>query len=217
MRKWLAAMLCAVLLLSLCGCNNAPDAVGDGGGTTTTTSTTTTSTTTQSNKIDLPTDFLAVLQSQQTFVMDKVFFNGEAITLSNLLGRYHLDAIDRYTMVDMDADNVPELVIAFCSQDDKLVIKKDGNNYYGHLYGMRGMYQLNQDGSYHWNSNAGKIHGCSRVQFDGTRRIETDLWWEELKEDDTFRFFVDGKAVTEDVYLAASAVAAPEVAWADWE
>lgn len=171
----------------------------------------------QSVKMDLPDDFLAVLQGEQAFVIDKDFFNGEAITLSRLLGKYDLDSIRRYTLVDMDTDNVPELVIAFNSQDDKLVIKKDGNNYYGHLYGFRGMYQLNQDGTYLWNKNAGKIHGCSRVRFNGTQRVETELWWEELNEDGTFNFFVDGKAVTKEEYLTVTAKLADEVPWAEWE
>ena len=174
-------------------------------------------TATQPVKIDLPDDFLAVLQGEQAFVMDKDFFNGEAITLSRLLGKYDLDSIRRYTLVDMDADNVPELVIAFNSQDDKLVIKKDGNNYYGHLYGFRGMYQLNQDGTYLWNTKAGTVRGCSRVRFNGTQRVETELWWEELNEDGTFNFFVDGKAVTKEKYLTATAKLADEVPWAEWE
>ena len=211
MKKCLSLLLAGVTLVSLCACNTTPDTSEGRVDTTATT------TTTQPVKMDLPDHFLAVMRSEQTFVMDKTYFNGEAITLSHLLGKYDIDSINRYTLVDMDADDVPELVIAFNSQDDKLVIKKDGNNYYGHLYGMRGMYQLNQDGTYHWNSNAGKIHGCSRVRFNGTQRVETELWREELKEDDTFDFFVDGKAVTEDAYLATTANIAPEVTWVDWD
>lgn len=168
----------------------------------------------QSVKIDLPAHFLAVMQDKQTFVMDKYFFNGEAITLSRLLEKYN-DHIGQYTLVDMDADSVPELVVQFRSSYDNLVIRKDGDHYYGYLFGIRAMQDIRTDGTFSWAGGAGYI-GCSRLRFNGVQYETVELWHKD--EGYSYgNYYVDGKAVTKEAYLAATANPAPEVAWAEWD
>jgi len=170
--------------------------------------------TTQSVQIDLPDHFLTVMQDKQTFVMDKTHFNGEAITLSRLLEEYN-DHIGSYTLVDMDGDDVPELVVQFRSSYDNLVIRKDGNHYYGYLFGVRAMQDIRTDGTFSWTGGAGYI-GCSRLRFNGVQYETVELWHKD--EGYSYgNYYVDGKAVTKEAYLAATANPAPEVAWAEWD
>lgn len=170
--------------------------------------------TTQTDKIDLPDHFLAVLQNKQTFVMDKNHFNGEAIILSRLLDEYD-DHIGRYTLVDMDEDDLPELVIQFRSLNYNLVIKKDGNHCYGYLFGIRAMRSIHTDGTFDWAEGAGHT-GCSRLRFSGDTYEIVELW--HMDEDDSHgNYYVNGKTVTKDKYLAATANQASEVVWAEWD
>ena len=173
-----------------------------------------TDSTAQTVTIDLPDHFLAVMQNNQTLVMDKDYFGGEAITLSRLLNQYD-DHIGQYTLVDMDGDDAPELVVQFRSLNYNVVIRKDGNRYYGYLFGIRAMQSIHTDGTFYWAGGAGYT-GCSRLKFNGETYETVELW--RMDEDASHgNYYVDGKAVTKEAYLAATAKAAPEVAWAEWD
>lgn len=173
-----------------------------------------TDSTAQTVTIDLPDHFLAVMQNTQTFVMDKDYFGGEAITLSRLLNQYD-DHIGQYTLVYMDGDDAPELVVQFRSLNYNVVIRKDGNRYYGYLFAIRAMQNIHTDGTFYWAGGAGYT-GCSRLKFNGETYETVELW--RMDEDASHgNYYVDGKAVTKEAYLAATAKTAPEVAWAEWD
>ena len=115
----------------------------------------------------------------------------------------------------MDADSVPELVVQFRSSYDNLVIRKDGNHYYGYLFGIREMNDIRTDGTFSWAGGAGYI-GCSRLRFNGVQYETVELWHKD--EGYSYgNYYVDGKAVTKEAYLAATANQAQMVVWAEWD
>lgn len=167
-----------------------------------------------SDQTNLPDYFLAVLQNKQAFVMDENHFNGEAIILSRLLEEYD-DYIGQYTLVDMDEDDVPELVVQFRSFNFNLVIRKDGNNYYGYLFSIRAMHSIRTDGTFSWAEAAGYT-GCSRLRFNGDTYQIVKLWhMDEYYSHGSY--YIGGEEVTKEAYLAATVNQAPLVTWVEWK
>ena len=225
MKKWMSILLAGVMLVGLCGCNNTPDVSDDDSSVTTTTATitatttsTTTATTDHQTPLNIPQQFLHIINDQQEFYFAD--YNAEdgvsSYYLSDFLAEYR-DAIGRYTLIDMDGDNQEELIMELEREEDKLIIRKDGSSFIGFRFGLRGMYRINIDGSFLWNTKAGKIFGCSKLQFNGNEYNEIELWRMELSTDNTtFEYFVDGKSVSEE-YFNSKAVESDEIVWHQWE
>ena len=203
--KAVSRFLCIALgvCLLLTGCRQTKEPASD-----TTTTTTTTTTTNQSSSSEY---FTAVLEDKQTFVYD-----GGEVTLSHLLSDYKSD-INRYTLVDMDGDKQTEMVVDFVGGQFVLVLHKDGETCYGYLFGFRSMYQINTDGSCYWNSSASE-YGCARLRFKGETYEWTELWRVERGDNDSDAdiYYVNGNAVSEEDFIAATSEEKEEVAWVLW-
>ncbi|MBR2319734.1 MAG: hypothetical protein IKA50_02970 [Clostridia bacterium] len=208
MKKWLCVLLAGVLLMGMTACKDTPNK-SKSNGTTTTSDTATTTTINQSSI--LSTYFTAVLEDKQTFVYD-----GEEVSLSHLRAHYKTD-INRYTLVDMDDDKQPEMAVDFAGGQFVLVLHKNGEVCYGYLFGFRSMYQINTDGSCYWNNSAGE-YGCARIRFTGETYEWTELWHVERSDDssDADIYYVNGKAVSEEDFVAATAEEKEEVEWVLW-
>ena len=214
--KYIRRILCFVLCVCLltAGCTDGGNTTGTP--TDTAATTTTTTTTTQSLYADgLPAHFIEVLESRQPFTLER-YSDPMEVRLSSLLADYQ-DTIGRYTYVDMDGDDQPELIVEFATRNDLLVMKKDGASYYGFIFGFRSMYQINRDGTFYW-TNSAFVNGCARLSFDGDSYECTDLWSEDLKDsdDDEDRYYVNGEPVSKEDYLAA-VEEKEEVEWYLWE
>lgn len=155
-------------------------------------------------------DFVTVLDNKQSFASF-----GETYYLSDLLSQYD-DEISRYAVVDMDGDDKPELVLEFDSMNFLLVLKKDSDSYYGHLFSFRSMYYIDTDGHCYWNSSANE-RGCSRIRFEGDAYEWTDLWRQEDNADHSATYYyVDGKSVSEEYYRSVTSTVKEEVQWYAW-
>lgn len=203
MKKWLCILLVCVLLFGMTACKDTSDPSESND--------TTTSTTTTNQSASLSAYFTAVLEDKQTFVYD-----GEEIPLSHLLSHYETD-INRYTLVDMDGDKQIEMAVDFAGGQFILVLHKDGETYYGYLFGFRSMYRINTDGSCYWNSSASE-HGCARLQFHGDSYEWIELWSANLKnsDDDTDLYYVNGEPASKEEYDAVASVEKTEVEWIVW-
>lgn len=220
MNKLISLLLAGMVLVGLCGCNTASNTLEGADNSTATTTTTASQTTTANNQmpLDIPKLFMPIINDQQSFcVADYHAQDGIShYYLSNFLAERQ-DTIKRYTLIDMDGDNQEELIMELEREEDKLIIRKDGSSFIGFRFGLRGMYRINLDGSFLWNTKAGKIFGCSKLQFNGNEYNEIELWRVELSTDNTtFEYFVDGKSVSEE-YFNSKAVESDEIVWHQWE
>lgn len=220
MNKLISLLLAGIVLVGLCGCNTASNILEGADNSTATTTTTASQTTTPNNQmfLDISKLFMPIINDQQSFcVADYNIPDGVShYYLSDFLTKRQ-DTVKRYTLIDMDGDNQEELIMELVREEDKLIIRKDESSFIGFHFGLRGMYRINLDGSFLWNTKAGKIFGCSKLQFNGNEYNEIELWRVELNEDNTtFEYFVDGKSVSEE-YFNSKAVESDEIVWHQWE
>ena len=89
-----------------------------------------------------------------------------------------------FTVVDMDEDGVPEVVIMYDPGEVK-VFCVEGGTVYGYDFSYRGMMNLKIDGTFNWSNDAGSS-GIGRQTFSGihTETITlTDDGSQDNKED----------------------------------
>ncbi|MBQ4332590.1 MAG: hypothetical protein IJC33_02285 [Clostridia bacterium] len=211
MKKWLCVLLAGVLVLGLSACGGTPDVSSeDPSGDTTTT-------TLVQSTAGLPAHFAALLENQQQFSVASYFgdSNPLAYNLSSYLAKQQ-DTIRKYALLDMDGDGEQELILELDREEDKLIISKSGSSLYGYSFSLRGMYRIDCDGTFYWNSNAGKTYGCSKLQFAGSDYEEIELWRVEHGENDSYVCYVDDKAVSEDYFNSVTAEEKDEVDWVQW-
>ncbi len=116
----------------------------------------------------------------------------------------------KYSYVDMDNDNIDELAIELES-GDILILRIDVESVIGFEFGMRGMYQINTDGSFLWNENTGNTYGCSRLEFTGKTYKTIELWRVENNESGFTAYYIDGKTATKEE--ADSLIVPPSINW----
>ena len=98
-----------------------------------------------------------------------------------------------FTVVDMDGDGVPEVVILYDPGELK-VFRVEGGTVYGYNFGYRAMMNLKKDGTFSW-SNGADSSGIGKQTFSGThtetimlvddgdQETKEDVDWMELKEE----------------------------------
>jgi len=139
--------------------------------------------------------FEKILNNEQVFYL--------AYDKTNIfLSDYNLKA-QSYSYVDMDSDNVDELAIMF-EGGDLMILRIDGESVIGFEFGMRGMYQINIDGSFHWNQNTGNTYGCSRLEFTGKTYKTIELWRIENNESGSTTYYINGKTATKEEFDSLS-------------
>ena len=118
----------------------------------------------------------------------------------------------KYAVVDMDGDGQTELVLEF-KEPYILVIGQRDNTVVGYECRMQSMYRLYTDGSFLWQTDAGKTYGRDRLQYTGTGYDRIELERVEHGEGDTVTYYVEGQAVTEQTYKAATETYRQDVQW----
>lgn len=128
---------------------------------------------------------------------------------------YHRN-IWKFARVDLDSDDKNEIAVMF-EDGSILILRKDGNSVTGFDFGLHAMYQINKDGSYMWNENAGNTYGCSTLRFSDNACETVELWRVEHDGAGAATYYVDGKAVSQEAFQTASANNSQEsVVWTIW-
>jgi len=174
-----------------------------------------------SSNPELAETFIAILKNEEPFYhscyrhypseMGKIF-------LSDLLSEHEAN-IWKYSYVDMDSDNNEELVIALGNPFDTLILRKEGPSVFCLTVGHREMYQINLDGSFLWNSNAGMTNGCSRFSFSGCQYEAAELWRVENSESGPTKFYIKGEPVSseDEFYIKVKEWPSNAITWINWE
>ena len=128
---------------------------------------------------------------------------------------YHRN-IWQFASVDLDSDDKNEIAVMF-EDGSILILRKEGNSVIGFDFDIHAMYQINRDGSYMWNANAGNTYGSSTLCFSDNAYETVELWRVEHDEAGTVTYYVDDKTVSQEVFQTASAKNSQEsVTWTLW-
>ena len=164
------------------------------------------------NNIDI-TDYINSLKDNNNLsaanrdIFEKILNNEQSFYSNNkktdvILSDYNKKAW-KYSHVDMDSDNVDELAIEL-KDGNVLILRIDGESVIGFEFGMRGMYQINIDGSFLWNQNSGNTYGCSKLEFTGKTYKTIELWRVENNESGSTTYYIDGKTATKEEFASLS-------------
>ena len=104
-----------------------------------------------------------------------------------------------YIYIDIDGDSINELVID-CG--DTLILRYYEGTVYVYPFTFRNMYQLNTDGSYNWNHTGQDFeYGEDQLAFDGAELRTKELWRIVNDGEPNTEYYIDGKQVTQERIL----------------
>jgi hypothetical protein len=120
-------------------------------------------------------------------------------------------AIDRFAVVDMDGDGVPELVLGLTVENEAdftEVMHYQGGEVYGFFFGRDQIVELKSDGSYRWLSGGVTNNGYDRLTFKADAAEPEKLAYLESRPLDdastTFAttYYLKDQTVTKESYAA---------------
>ncbi len=131
----------------------------------------------------------------------------QRLRLKELLSDSEQYKIIKFTLLDMDRDNTPELIFQYCTIDNKgdvpdflEILKHHDGKVYGLNRTYREMKDLKIDASFSW-SYSGFDNGYSKLGFESNSIKIVNLGYCQSSNDNQAEyFFVNDKAVSEDEY-----------------
>ncbi|SHI22660.1 hypothetical protein SAMN02745823_03620 [Sporobacter termitidis DSM 10068] len=113
---------------------------------------------------------------------------------------------ERFAILDMDGDKVPEVVIELQAGEFFEVLHYDKDSVKGYLYGIRQLGQLKADGTFSW-SNSASNWGYGKLSFEaaGDNKIDKTGYVDgDVNNSASTAYYVDNKSVTEDEFNSFS-------------
>lgn len=155
-------------------------------------------------------DYKQVLLSQSTFFsMDdqKNTYLNEFSYWDGTITENPLIPVD-FTILDMDGDNIPEVVLELTNGADgsvEVFHYYDGT-VYGYAFVYRGLKNLKADGTFNFSSGA-SLSGYATLIFNGNQSTYNILGQSKYEDDGkTLEYLIDNQKVTEDQFLNFSAI-----------
>jgi hypothetical protein len=112
--------------------------------------------------------------------------------------------VTHFTVVDMDGDKIPEVVLELTPGENPNpefyeVLHYMNGSVYGYIQVYRGLENLKTDGTFGWSSGAFN-NGYGKLRFE-SNACETDiLGYKDTIIDDNRTYFIKNKPVTEEAY-----------------
>jgi hypothetical protein len=136
--------------------------------------------------------YLDVLQNKDKFFQYRYFYNffgngfkdydkgdiykGEYKTVSEYLKRYvndpHIFYIDKFTVLDMDGDSIPDVILNTQPGDDRLLLRYENGTVFGYAFGIRGLNRIMKDGTYSWSNGAADSGDSKLKSSSGVLEVE---------------------------------------------
>ncbi len=165
---------------------------------------------------DIPENFRAVIKNEKTFIngnMGEMYFkDSDSLTLYRPAQYGNID----YTVLDLDDDGKPELILE--GMDGNLILHDTGKEIRGYDVGFRNMLDLKTDGTFDWTDlTISGEYGISRItEFTETGYRSEDLCHIHQDDDGNVTYYVGGKEVTKNQYDAfVATLSSDEVEWRD--
>jgi hypothetical protein len=169
--------------------------------------------------------YLDVLQNKDKFFQYLHFYNffgnglkdydkddiykGEYKTVSEYLERYvndpHTFYIDEFTVLDMDGDSIPDVILNTQPSYDRLLLRYENGTVCGYGFGIRGLNRITKEGAYSW-SNGAADSGYSKLQsISGVLEVEElyDLSYYEYSKKEEQEWYIYSIDTISKVLLAA--------------
>lgn len=159
------------------------------------------------------TKFFSTGENKEVYLKDFHYFNGE---------HYGDIQVTNFTIVDMDGDNIPEMVLKQNSDMGSEVLHYENGKVYGYNFVYRALETLclKTDGTFPYSDGV-PDHGYSRLQFSkSTYKTEVFAYCKPVGEnnDGTIEsYFINGKSVAEEAFnlFQEEQEAKDSVAWYD--
>jgi len=120
-----------------------------------------------------------------------------------------------FTVIDMDGDGTPEVIVNMSGFDIRIVLYYDEYIVYGFIFGFREMKDIKLDGSFDW-SNSSATDGVRKLQFSrGDYDYINVASWESTDSGETIS--INGAPASQDEYDSFRATWSQKesVAWYD--
>jgi hypothetical protein len=154
--------------------------------------------------------YKAVLQNKAVFISTdenkkKVYLN-EFLTNEETRGTTF--KVTHFSVVDMDGDEIPEVVLELTPTPGQNPELFEALHYInGEVYGCsqvyRGLENLKMDGTFLYSGGASH-NGYGKLRFESTACERDILGYHDTNNDSTSKFFIQNKPVTEDAYNSFS-------------
>ena len=112
--------------------------------------------------------------------------------------------VKNFSILDMNGDGIPEMVIEITRAGIKNVFHYEKGNLYGYTFYSRGMNALKKDGSF--TASAGSAHTYfQKLRFiDGVCSFEVLAFSDVMTESEQYQeaFYIHGEAVSKEMFLA---------------
>ena len=199
-----ATILCA-LLSSMLGCNNNKIHNSTDQNTSVTSEQDTIETQITEENESTPNDYSQI--SNLPDIYQQVLDNKKSFTLRGgevFIDEYKSPYLQKqlstcdcveYAVLDMDGNGDVELLIKGWSEDI-LVLHIENDVVYGYDFTFRGMYNVAEDGSFCWNTNAGNTYGVSKLIFKNKECDIVEIY--RVENDNTY--YVNNKEVNKEEF-----------------
>jgi len=158
--------------------------------------------------------FMEVLKSNEGFYLHHPYRDGqrvdemEHVYLNELFNSYD-DGYDwqisYFTIVDMDGDGVPEVVIELSLGNERMVFHYENGKVYAYPFSYRGLNNLKKDGTFLSSGGAAYTY-LNMLQFsDGILVVRELAYSDTVHENGQFIravFFANDEEITEDMFYA---------------
>ncbi len=202
------ALIVAALLTSACGCNseqintNPADKTKENNTSTVTPELVTTQEATASDSgaiSDSREAFDAILNGETAFfdVAHQTYTFLNAYKFPYLQDTISANSCVEYTVIDMDNDCHPELLIKN-DIGDVLILHQSSDNVCGYSFKYSGMDQIYEDGSFSWHDQSGAVYGCSTMIFADNSYTVKELWRIENDGTENVRHYISDAVVSPD-------------------
>ena len=195
MKKYIALLLCLIMILSLISCDTTDknkDTENDIPSTENT----------QISKAERAIEmYEAVLKNEiKVYETDIEEYNylKDCKTPYNRIPLCELERL-RYAYMDVDGDSVKELVID-CG--DTLILRYYEGTVYVYPFTFREINSLHTDGSYSWNDTGVNFeYGEDKLAFEGAELKAKELWRIVNDGEPNAEYYIDGKQVSSEEIL----------------
>ena len=205
MKKYVAFLLCLIMILSLISCdinNNHEDlSSNENGGL----SDVNDDSTNDDNITPSVSENEKAMQMYEAALKNEIRVCESDIEEWNYLkdcktpyNRIPLCELERmgYVYIDIDGDSINELVID-CG--DTLLLRYYEGTIYVYPFTFRQLYNLNTDGSYYWNHTGQDFeYGEKQIYFEGTELKAKELYRIVNDGEPNAEYYVEGKPVTQE-------------------
>ena len=144
---------------------------------------------------NLPYIYQQVLDNKKSFILygDEMFIDEykSPYLQKQLSTCNHVE----YSILDMDGNGDVELLIKGWTEDI-LVLHIENDIVYGYDFTFRGMYNVEEDGSFCWNNNAGNSYGVSKLVFKNQECNIVEIY--RVENDNTY--YVNNKEVSKEEF-----------------